>query len=187
MYCSKCGSKIENDERFCGNCGAPVNNGNFNQQYQENNYYTQPQTTNHVNKLKNPWELFIDAWKNTFNYQGVTSRRGFWWFMLIQIGVILLSVLLATFISGEDSLLVQFVLTVTYLPIIAAGSRRMRDTNKSIWWAILSYALAWFFQPFMVGYYVSNRAQLLVGIISIVFIVFACQRTKNTENRERIN
>ena len=26
MYCSNCGNKIEEDEKFCGKCGQPVSN-----------------------------------------------------------------------------------------------------------------------------------------------------------------
>ena len=37
------------------------------------------------NHQRNPWELYIDGWKNIFNYQGLTSRRGFWWFYLFYL------------------------------------------------------------------------------------------------------
>lgn len=188
MYCSNCGSKLENDTKFCGYCGTPVNNNdNSNQQYQENNYHTQPQNNNYVKNQKNPWELFLDGWKHIFNYQGVTSRRGFWWFMLIQAGASFVLGLLAILISGQNSFLGQLVLTIVYLPIISAGSRRMRDANKSIWWAIVPFGLAWFFQPFMVGYYLSGVMQIVVTPLSIVFIVFACFETKDNSDRERIN
>ena len=63
----------------------------------------------------------------------------------------------------------------------------MRDTNKSIYWGIIPIVVQWFFQPVMVGDYLSGVMQIAVIPLTIVFIVFACQRTKNTENRERIN
>ena len=30
MYCKKCGNKLSEEERFCSNCGAQVENINFN-------------------------------------------------------------------------------------------------------------------------------------------------------------
>lgn len=63
----------------------------------------------------------------------------------------------------------------------------MRDTNQSIYWAIIPIGLQWFFQPFLVGDYVSSFGNLIAFPFAIVFIVLACQRTKYSGNRERIN
>lgn len=30
MYCSNCGKKIENDEKYCGSCGTITSNNNYN-------------------------------------------------------------------------------------------------------------------------------------------------------------
>ena len=60
----------------------------------------------------------------------------------------------------------------------------MRDTNQSIYWAIIPIGLQWFFQPFLVGDYVSSFGNLIAFPFAIVFIVLACQRTKYSGNRE---
>ena len=47
----------------------------------------------------------------------------------------------------------------------------MRDTNQSIYWAIIPIGLQWFFQPFLVGDYVSSFGNLIAFPFAIVFIV----------------
>ncbi|ATH63602.1 MULTISPECIES: DUF805 domain-containing protein [Staphylococcus] len=187
MYCPNCGNKLESNTRFCANCGTPINNDSSNQGYQENNYYNQTQSIQQTKSQKNPWELYVDAWKNAFNYQGITSRRGFWWTYLIHVIIGIVLTLFVLLIQATDSILELLLIGILYLPLVAISARRMRDTNKSIYWGIIPIVVQWFFQPVMVGDYLSGVMQIAVIPLTIVFIVFACQRTKNTENRERIN
>ncbi|WP_242318193.1 DUF805 domain-containing protein [Staphylococcus caprae] len=179
MYCSNCGTKIEGNSRYCSNCGHNIEklNSNSNQDFQTNNQHSK----------KNPFELFIDGWKHIFNYKGITSRRGFWWFYLFNALTGVLVFLFLYLLSAQDSFIDQLALTIFYLPLTSIGARRMRDTNQSIYWAIIPIGLQWFFQPFMVGDYVSSFGNLIAFPFAIVFIVLACQRTKYSGNRERIN
>ena len=43
MFCSKCGSNIEQGATFCSDCGAPVSQANTQQQYQQQQYQQQYQ------------------------------------------------------------------------------------------------------------------------------------------------
>ena len=61
----------------------------------------------------------------------------------------------------------------------------MRDVSTSIYWGVIHLSIQWFAQPYMVGDNVSTSIQALLLPFAIVFIVFACQDTKTTENRIR--
>lgn len=200
MYCSNCGTKSDGNSNFCANCGARLttaNEGNNSnqqnsQQYSEpqqqsNQYQYQPMNTNSAfSNQKNPFELYIDGWKHIFNYQGVTSRRGYWWFYLFYIISLVILQLILLAINAQDTFLDQLLVTILMIPLLSISARRMRDTNKSIAWGIIPLVLQWIGQPFMVG----DGSTFVNGVLvpfGIIYIVFVCQRTKNTENRERIN
>lgn len=189
MFCSNCGTKVDNMSKFCPNCGNELilNNSNKNsrQQY-ENEFNRYPNSNIYTgNHQRNPWELYIDGWKNIFNYQGLSSRRGFWWFYLFYlISIVILEFFLVA-VYAQETFLDQLLLAVLYLPLISISARRMRDVSKSIYWGVIPLSIQWFAQPYMVGDNVSTSIQALLLPFAIVFIVFACQDTKTTENRIR--
>lgn len=102
---------------------------------------------------------FTDAIKTCFNkyadFSGRAKRPEFWWFMLF--------LFLANLVIGMlgDVISVLFSLA-TLLPSLAAGTRRLHDTNRSGWWQLL------WIVPF-IGW--------------IVVIVFLAQRGEDGENR----
>jgi uncharacterized membrane protein YhaH (DUF805 family) len=102
---------------------------------------------------------FTDAIKTCFNkyadFSGRAKRPEFWWFMLF--------LFLANLVIGMlgDVISVLFSLA-TLLPSLAAGTRRLHDTNRSGWWQLL------WIVPF-IGW--------------IVVIVFLARRGEDGENR----
>jgi uncharacterized membrane protein YhaH (DUF805 family) len=77
----------------------------------------------------------VDAVKACFakyaEFNGRSARSEYWWFFL---AVLLGS---AVTVTIAYSLYVLFSL-VTLLPMIAVGSRRLHDTNRSGWWQLLA-------------------------------------------------
>ena len=87
------------------------------------------------------------------DFSGRASRPEFWWFALfIFLGSLVLS-LVSNTLSGIFGL-------ATLLPSLAAGARRLHDTDRTAWWLLLSLV------P-------------LVG--TIVLIVFLVQKSSQPE------
>jgi uncharacterized membrane protein YhaH (DUF805 family) len=77
---------------------------------------------------------FIDSIKTCFNkyalFEGTASRSEYWWFYLFTV--------LAPFILRAFSDILSGLLSLAILlPSIAAGARRLHDTDRSGWWQLL--------------------------------------------------
>ena len=77
----------------------------------------------------------VDAVKACFrkygDFNGRATRAEYWWFFL--------AVLLGSAAASLISLKVYALFSiVTLLPMIAAGARRLHDTNRSGWWQLLA-------------------------------------------------
>jgi hypothetical protein len=66
-------------------------------------------------------------------FNGRASRAEFWWFTLF---VLLVAVALAYL----NEILSSVFLTAILLPLLAAGTRRLRDSGKSGWWQLFLLA-----------------------------------------------
>jgi uncharacterized membrane protein YhaH (DUF805 family) len=65
------------------------------------------------------------------DFDGRATRTEYWWFFL--------AVLLGSAAASLISLRVYALFSVvTLLPMIAAGARRLHDTNRSGWWQLLA-------------------------------------------------
>jgi len=69
------------------------------------------------------------------SFSGKASRREFWWFLLF-------CVLAAALFAAADHEAVGVVFLVTFVPILAAGSRRLHSSGRTGWWQLL-YLLPW--------------------------------------------
>jgi uncharacterized membrane protein YhaH (DUF805 family) len=90
------------------------------------------------------------AFRRYFNFKGRSRRREYWWFTLINTGIMgmlaLLFAITQSAASSESSepaaavfwmvVLWLFIIAVT-VPSIAVGVRRLHDTNRSGWWVVL--------------------------------------------------
>jgi uncharacterized membrane protein YhaH (DUF805 family) len=79
---------------------------------------------------------FFDSIQTCFRkyatFDGLASRSEFWWFTLF---CILASAFLGLF---SDRLSGAFTI-VTLLPSLAAGARRLHETDRSGWWQLLMF------------------------------------------------
>jgi len=76
-----------------------------------------------------------DAVKTCFRkygeFEGRASRAEYWWFFL----AVLLAGAAASVLSYR---LYALVSLITFLPLVAAGARRLHETNRSGWWQLLA-------------------------------------------------
>lgn len=63
------------------------------------------------------------------DFSGKATRPEFWWFLLFV-------ALEAAALAYLNEALVSIFLIATILPLLAAGTRRLRDTGNSGWWQL---------------------------------------------------
>jgi uncharacterized membrane protein YhaH (DUF805 family) len=67
-----------------------------------------------------------------FDFKGRATRPEFWWFYLFTV---LLS--WGSILVDPSQVLSSIINLVLLFPVIAAGARRLHDTNRSGWWQLL--------------------------------------------------
>jgi uncharacterized membrane protein YhaH (DUF805 family) len=80
---------------------------------------------------------FGDAIKTCFTkyaeFKGRASRPEYWWFFLSYVILYVVAYLLMS-ASRSFQILLWIVVLAYFLPLLAAGVRRLHDTGKSGWW-----------------------------------------------------
>ena len=103
--------------------------------------------------------------KRYVGFRGRAPRREFWWAILFHtIATAIIAVIDGAVFSGyrdPQGLLVQIYFFATLLPVLAIQGRRLHDTNKSGWWALLS----------------------IVPVLNIVYIVWLATNGDKGSNR----
>ncbi|MEM9603477.1 MAG: DUF805 domain-containing protein [Pseudomonadota bacterium] len=81
---------------------------------------------------------FIDALTKTFDFQGRTTRTGYWMFILVYVIVYFG---LAFLVGGsDDSLTAADVFSLLLLVTsISVTARRLHDIGRSGWWQLISF------------------------------------------------
>ncbi|MBK5549174.1 MULTISPECIES: DUF805 domain-containing protein [unclassified Pseudomonas] len=121
VFCRGCAKEISSLAVACPQCGAP-------QVFQPTRT-----TSNAVPETGNP---YLEVLKKYAVFTGRASRREYWMFILINLGVaIVLGVIDA--VLGAKGIISNFYSLAVFLPSIAAAIRRMHDTNRSGWWILL--------------------------------------------------
>jgi len=107
---------------------------------------------------------FADAIKTCFNkyadFSGRATRSEYWWFQLFFILVYFMLGILSAVISEMFAMLAIVFALAVFIPAIAAGVRRLHDTDKSGWWLLLGFV------PF-------------IGLLLLYFLAIAGTPTDN--------
>lgn len=85
-----------------------------------------------------PIDRVRDGLSRLTDFEGRSSRADYWWLFL---GVVLLAAIAAAigelFGAGLRDGLARLVFVVFLLPLLAAGTRRLRDAGHSGWWQLM--------------------------------------------------
>ena len=140
MYCTHCGSPLNDNSNFCTNCGAPV-------QRQAPTAY-QPQAANFPVSDAAPRTItFSDAISLFFQkyatFSGRATRSEYWYVVLFNIAMSMLFGLISSFTPDFGGLLSGLFSLGTLIPGCALFTRRMHDIGKSGWnwlWSLVPLA-----------------------------------------------
>jgi uncharacterized membrane protein YhaH (DUF805 family) len=124
MFCPKCGKENADGVKFCGSCGANISTPSVSGQAVTASGTPSEQMT-FGKAIATCFAKYVD-------FKGRASRPEFWWFYLFTILLGWGSILV-----DSSQVLSMFVNLAVFLPVIAAGSRRLHDTNRSGWWQLI--------------------------------------------------
>ena len=120
VFCRGCAKEISSLAVACPQCGAP--------QATQQSYASGPAIT-----TGNP---YMEALKNYAEFKGRATRREYWMFVLINLGICIVMAVLDAMLNTKGILANLYNLAM-FLPSIAVGARRMHDTDRSGWWLLL--------------------------------------------------
>lgn len=120
VYCRGCAKEISTLALACPQCGAP--------QAAPQAYPSGPAIT-----TGNP---YLEALKNYAVFNGRATRREYWLFFMINMGVAFVVGFIDGFANTGGVLQGLYNLALL-IPSIAVGVRRMHDTDRSGWWLLL--------------------------------------------------
>ena len=128
MFCPKCRQEISRGTTFCSNCGTRIAAG------AEAKHATF--MTSGAGDPMTFKKSIVTCLTKFFDFNGRASRPEFWWFYL-------LTVLLNWALMLVDSTMILSLLVniASLFPFLAAGSRRLHDTNRSGWWQLISLTI----------------------------------------------
>ena len=82
------------------------------------------------------------CFSNYANFNGRGRRSEFWWFYLFTMMLGLGGSIWDSATSETGYGVMYWIASiVTFIPIIAAGARRLHDVNKSGWWQLISITI----------------------------------------------
>ena len=107
----------------------------------------------------NPIDWFVKCLKQYVTFDGRARRKEFWFFMLVCIGLGIVTQIVDSII-GTAPLLNGLLNLALFLPSLAVGARRLHDVGRSGWWQLIA----------------------LTGIGLILLIVWWATDTKQEQN-----
>ena len=106
---------------------------------------------------------FKKGLRNYTNFSGRARRKEYWYFVLVQMGLVIIAMILDAIIFNSEIGLFYIVVALgLFLPGLAVTIRRLHDTSRSGWWFLIS---------------------ILPLIGSIILLVFLASDTKFETNQ----
>lgn len=85
----------------------------------------------------NPIDWFIKALRNYTNFSGRARRKEYWYFTLISSIFYIIAIIIDFSIFGHESFGYYLMCLVFIIPSVSASVRRLHDTGRSGWFALL--------------------------------------------------
>lgn len=89
--------------------------------------------TSNESTTKTFYEAIFVCFKKYAEFNGRASRSEFWWFVVFIL-------LVASALAYVNQAYVSIFLIATLLPLLAAGTRRLRDSGQNPWWQLFLLA-----------------------------------------------
>lgn len=123
---------------------------------------------------KTIFKAFFGGLRKYFRFKGRASRYDFWAFTLVSIIVSLILIIIDAF-TGLPNVLSNIFSFVVLIPTIAIAARRLHDINKSGWWMLLPYGVAFGFVLIIAGLsvvdYSGSGLKIIDTIKAILYIL----------------
>lgn len=125
MFCPRCGKENPAGTKFCGACGNAIGlaaGGHIN-----STIGGEPMTFG---------KAIAICLSKYADFEGRAARPEYWWFYLFTV-LVSWCVLLV----DPSGILYGLVSIGLMLPSLAAGARRLHDTNRSGWWQLIAFTI----------------------------------------------
>ena len=84
-------------------------------------------------------DWFKKGLRNYTNFSGRARRKEYWYFVLVQMGLVIIAMILDAIIFNSEIGLFYIVVALgLFLPGLAVTIRRLHDTSRSGWWFLIS-------------------------------------------------
>lgn len=70
-------------------------------------------------------------------FKGRASRSEFWWFYLFTVLLTWAAAIVGVALGDTNAILSNVLSLAFFIPLLAAGARRLHDTGRSGWWQLL--------------------------------------------------
>lgn len=91
-------------------------------------------------KMVSMTDAYVSYWKKSFVWSGRATRAEYWWPVLVNFLINLVSMIVTVFVPFFGILFGLFGI-VTIFPGFAVLARRMHDVNKSAWFGVMPILL----------------------------------------------
>lgn len=85
-----------------------------------------------------PIDWFVKGLRNYANFTGRARRKEYWFYVLVQFGILIIASILDSIIFKRPSVLYSLAALALFIPSIAVATRRMHDIGKSGWLLLLT-------------------------------------------------
>ena len=83
-------------------------------------------------------DWFTKCLRNYVSFSGRARRKEYWYFFLVQMGVVIIAMILDAIIFSSETGLFYIVAALgLFLPGLAVTIRRLHDTSRSGWWFLI--------------------------------------------------
>lgn len=171
-FCRQCGSVVSDQAGQCGQCGAPIQSVS-GQSVPGQSMPNQSGAATAATPASTtaPFDYYIRAFHLYAEFRGRASRPAFWYFVLFDVlfGIgfsIIDEIFHPDFFGHVDAELNSLYNLLTLLPSIAVLVRRLHDTDRSGWLALL----------------------MLIPVLGwIPLIIFLCQPSDTAVNQHGVS